>query len=259
VSVRREAQRHDRPQTLQPERAGIVAEIRAVSREEVAVQRVAVRERRELAREVTGEDREVVLSHLEADRREQIERVGAQADRRIERRVSLGGRLLEQARSLRDRIGQQLHRVREWVLERFPQLNPERGRAPVALDLKAERARGRAASDQWRVELHRRQAAEKQAALEQREREQVIRDFKDLAAGRAMQRFGYQDSSDEWRATPAALRDKIDRYNALGQKARERELERLTIKPKAVHELQPWIAERRQRVNELDRGMGRGD
>jgi hypothetical protein len=260
VTARRAAQRQERREALQPERLGLVADIREVTREEVAVQRAAVRERRELAREVTGEDRELVLSAVEADRREQIERVGAQAERRIERRGGLSGRLgeklLEQARSLRERIGQQLHRVREWVLERFPQLNPERARAPVALDLKAERARGRAASDRWRVELHRAQAAQKQAALERREREGVIRDFKDLAASRAMQRTGYGDRSEEWRATPKGLREAIDRFNAQPKKAQERALERMAQEPKGVRELQQWIAERRQRVNELDRGMG---
>jgi hypothetical protein len=259
VSARRQAQRQERQEALQPERAGIVADIREVTRAEVAVQRAAVRERRELAREVTGEDRELVLSAVEADRREQIERVGAQADRRIERRASIGGRLLEQARSLRDRIGQQLHRVRDWVLERFPdplQRLKSLGKK-VALDLEQVKARGRQASAQWRGELHRQQAAEKQAALERREREGVIRDFKDLAASRAMQRWGYTDQSEEWRATPAALREKIDRYNAMGEKARERELERLAARPKAVGELQQWIGERRQRVNELDRGLGR--
>jgi hypothetical protein len=259
VSVRREAQRHERQQALQPERQGIVAEIREVTREEVSAQRVAARERRDLAQEVTGQDRELVLSVVEADRREQIERVGAQAERRIERRMSLGGRLLDQARELRERIGQQLHRVKEWVLERFPdplQKLKSLGKK-VALDLSQVKARGRAASAQWRGELHRQQAAEKQAALERREREGVIHDFKDLAASRAMQRGGYTDQSEEWRATPAELREKIDRYNALGQKARERELERLATKPKAVSELQQWIGERRQRVNELDRGLGR--
>jgi hypothetical protein len=257
VTARREAQRHERREALRPEREGIVAEIREVTREEVAVQRSAVRERRELAREVTGEDRELVLSAVQADRREQIERVGAQADRRIERRASIGGRLLEQARSLRERIGQQLHRVKDWVLERFPdplQRLKSLGRA-VALDLEQVKARGRQASAQWRGELHRAQAAEKQAVLERRERERVVQDFKELAAGRAMERSGYGDRSDEWLATPKGLREAIDRFNAQPKKAQERALERMAQEPKGMRELQQWIVERRQRVRELDRGL----
>ena len=67
-------------------RAMVVEEVRVVTREEVAAERVAVRERRELAREVTGADRAVVLPLVEADRREQLGRAQAAAERRIERR-----------------------------------------------------------------------------------------------------------------------------------------------------------------------------
>jgi hypothetical protein len=93
-----------------------------VTREEMALERVAVRERRELAQEATGEDREAVLKRVEADRREQILRAQAMAERRVERRqgMGIGGRLLAQARALRERIGQQLERVKEWIAERFP-------------------------------------------------------------------------------------------------------------------------------------------
>jgi len=107
-------------------RAMVVAEVRVVTREEIAAERVAARERRELAREVTGADRAVVLPLVEADRREQLGRAQAAAERRIERRQSLriGGRLGEklitQARALRERIGRELGRVKEWVRERFP-------------------------------------------------------------------------------------------------------------------------------------------
>jgi hypothetical protein len=57
VSMRREAERAERAQA----REAVVAEVRVVTRQEMALERVAVRERRELAAEVTGKDREVVL------------------------------------------------------------------------------------------------------------------------------------------------------------------------------------------------------
>jgi hypothetical protein len=122
VSVRREAEQLARTQ----ERAALVAEVRVVTREEMAIERVAMRERRELAREVTGADREWVLPLLEADRREQIGRVQAAAERRVERRQGLGigelrDKLLTQARALRARIGREFGRVKEWVRERFPE------------------------------------------------------------------------------------------------------------------------------------------
>jgi hypothetical protein len=142
----------------------------------------------ELAQEVTGEDRAAVLERVEADRREQIGRAQAAAERRVERRQSLPGRvgkkLLEQARALRTRIGQELGRVKEWVLERFPEpLKQIRARtrelfgttpkptpaAPNEGDraarLEALKAQGRAASEGWRQELHRRQAEERRAEL----------------------------------------------------------------------------------------------
>jgi hypothetical protein len=125
VSVRREAERAMRAQTPTPERRAVEAEVRIVTRQEMAAEKVAMRERRELAREVTGPERELVLPLIEADRREQLGRAQAAAERRVERRQSLGGRLgkklLSQARALRDRIGQQLGRVKEWVRERFPE------------------------------------------------------------------------------------------------------------------------------------------
>lgn len=120
VSARREAERLERAQA----RAAVEAEVKIVTREEVALERVAVRERRELAKEAMGEDRDLVLPRIEADRREQLGRVQALAERRVERRQGLGGRvgqkLLAQARALRERIGQELTRVKEWVREKFP-------------------------------------------------------------------------------------------------------------------------------------------
>jgi hypothetical protein len=118
VSMRRELERSERAQA----RAAVEVQVRVVTREEMALERVAVRERRELAQEATGADRAVVLPLVEADRREQIARAQAMAERRVERRLGLGigGRLLAQARELRARIGQQIGRVKEWIAERFP-------------------------------------------------------------------------------------------------------------------------------------------
>jgi len=127
----------------------VVAQVRDVTREEVAAERVAARERRELAREVTGPDRALVLPLVEADRREQLGRAQAAAERRVERRqgLSIGGqikeKLITQARALRERIGQQLGRVKEWVRERFPDpLKQIKERARDLFEAVAEKARG---------------------------------------------------------------------------------------------------------------------
>ncbi len=131
-------------------RERVVEQVRVVTREEVAAERVAARERRDLAREVTGADRAVVLPLVEADRREQLGRAQAAAERRVERRqgLKIGGRLgeklLTQARALRERIGQELKRVKEWVREHFPEpLKQLKERSREVFEAVAEKARGR--------------------------------------------------------------------------------------------------------------------
>ena len=128
----------------------VVAEVRVVTREEVAAERVAARERRDLAREVTGTDRAVVLPLVEADRREQLGRAQAAAERRVERRqgLGIGGRLgeklLTQARALRERIGREIGRVKEWVREHFPDpIKQIKERSRDLFEAVAEKARGR--------------------------------------------------------------------------------------------------------------------
>jgi hypothetical protein len=145
VSVRREAERAERAQA----REAVIAEVRVVTRQEMAADRVAVRERRDLAQEVTGEALAVMLPLVEADRREQLGRAQAAAERRVERRQGLGiggelkETLLTQARALRERIGQQLGRVKEWITERFPApLERLKERSREVLGAVARRARG---------------------------------------------------------------------------------------------------------------------
>ena len=113
VGERQREQRQVRAQA----RTAVVAEVRVVTRAEVAAERVAVRERRELAQEVTGAERAMVLPLVEADRQEQLGRAQAAVERRIERRqgLSMGEfreKLVAQARALRERIGREFGRVK---------------------------------------------------------------------------------------------------------------------------------------------------
>jgi hypothetical protein len=308
VSMRREAERAERAQAREPERRAVEAEVRVVTRQQMAAEKVAARERRELAAEVTGPERELVLPLVEADRREQIGRAQGAAERRVERRQSLGGRLgkklLSQARVLRDRIGQQIGRVKEWVRERFPEQIKERARdlfgtaperSPAAakeaapIDLAALKAKGRAMSEGWRQTLHTAQAEERRAesvrqeqqrlrqveaervqrerqaladaqAREQAERQRTVEQFRQLAVKREAKGVGYTDRSEDWRATPQALRERIDRFNALAPEARKVVLERLVQEParrRGLDELQQLMGQRRELVRALGRGMGR--
>jgi hypothetical protein len=130
-------------------------------------------------------------------------------------------------------------------------------RVSVPVDLEQLKARGRQASEQWRQELHRQQAAQKQAALEQRERERVVEEFKELAMDRAVQqRLGYQDRSKVWQATPQRLRESIERFNAQPQAVQAGILERMTREPAIVRDLQQDLAQRRAQVKQLDRDHG---
>ncbi|MGA7539547.1 MAG: hypothetical protein WBW93_12365, partial [Steroidobacteraceae bacterium] len=88
-------------------------------------------------------------------------------------------------------------------------------------------------------------------------RERVVQSFQELAHSREVRWSGYGDRSEQWRATPAALREQIDRYNALPTQARAAALEQLVREPAKVRTLERWIGERQQRVRELglDRGL----
>ncbi len=279
VSVRREAERAVRQEAVlrEPHHQELVAELREVTREEVAGQRSAARERRELLPETDGDLRKDLERQVESDRREQIARVEAQVERRIERRMGLAGRwgekLLEQARHLRDRVLELGGRVKEWVqglwqrrdhglvraasVGSAQQADRATARERPTLDLAAVKAQGRAASDRWRERLHERAAQAKQQALEHQARERVMQSFQELALGREARRSGYGDRSEAWRATPAALREQIDRSNALPTQARAAVLKQLVQEPTKVRTLERWLEERQQRVRELDRGLER--
>ena len=188
----------------------VVAEVRVVTREEVAAERVAVRERRDLAREVTGVDRAVVLPLVEADRREQLGRAQAAAERRVERRQELGWRqlkekLVTQARALRERIGRELGRVKEWVREHFPDpIKQIKERSRDLFEAVAEKARGR------------RPEAEKQPERSQSsDKKRGMFDGLRLRSERALERPSVQPKPSPTpvrdRATEA-LHQSVDRY-----------------------------------------------
>jgi hypothetical protein len=148
----------------------------------------------------------------------------------------------------------------------------------VPLDLAALKAKGRAMSDGWRQTLHAAQAEERRAegvrqeqqrqrqvlaerqAREQAERELTVEQFRQLAVKREAKGVGYTDRSEDWRATPQALRERIDRFNALAPAARQKVLQRLVQEPtraRGLSELQQLMDQRRALVRALGRGMGR--
>jgi hypothetical protein len=255
VGERQREQRQERSQ----ERAAVVAEVRVVTREEVAAERVAARERRELAQEVTGEDRTVVLAQVEADRREQIGRAQAAAERRVERRQGQGlgiGKLKEklgaQARALRERIGQQLGRVKEWVAERFPEpLQRLKERSREVIGAVARKARGTRGSEREKVPS--KGAADRspepgtRRSLDAAERARVLKEA--TALGRqelARQVQAVRDEQAARQRLEELVRQERERQRAQLELERQRELER-------VQKLEQEQALKRSK----DRGLGR--
>ena len=247
---------------------------------------------RELVGPLVEADRREQLGRAQAAAERRVERRQSLGGR-------LGKKLVDQARALRDRIGQELKRVKEWVIERFPEPFKqirERTRElfgaavpkTVPLDLEALKAQGRAASRGWRETLHQTQAAERRAAearaaqerqrqleaervererqahaerlaRERAARERTVEQFRELAAKRR-KAVGYGDRSEDWKATPEALRERIDRFNALAPEARQKVLERLVqerARGRSLDELQQLMDQRRELVRALERGMGR--
>ena len=159
----------------------------------------------------------------------------------------------------------------------------------VPIDLAALKAKGRAMSEGWRQTLHTaqaearraesirqeqqrqrqveaervqrvRQAQEARQAREHAERQRTVEQFRELAAKRERKAVGYGDRSEDWRATPEALRQRIDRFNALAPEARQLVLERLVQEPargRGLDELQQLMDQRRELVRALGRGLGR--
>ena len=261
VSVRREAERVERAR----ERAAVEAEVRVVTRQEMALERVAVRERRELAQEATGEARAEVLPLVAADRREQLGRAQAAAERRVERRqgLSLGGQLKEtlltQARALRERIGEQLGRVKAWVAERFPDpLERLKGLSKEVFDAVAQKTRGGREPKPGKAPAEGRQAASTEPGVERTpkagrspdaaERAQMLKEA--TALGR--QELGRQVQAVREEQAARQRLDELVRQERERQRAQQLDLERQR-ELERVRKLEEERALKRGK----DRGLGR--
>ena len=81
------------------------------------------------------------------------------------------------------------------------------------------------------------------------------REFKGLAANRAMQANGYTDNSQKWQATPKLLREIIDLYNSHTKDSQERGLAEWMRDPEKSKAIKAMIEERKE--NTEDHGMSR--
>jgi Ti-type conjugative transfer relaxase TraA len=101
------------------------------------------------------------------------------------------------------------------------------------------------------------QAAElKELARAAAERENLVKEFEQLAHSRALGREGFQDDSLDWQATPQELREAIDRYN---REPPERQIgirQEFAIRPDKVHVIQEGMRVRRELMRDLDLDQG---
>lgn len=90
------------------------------------------------------------------------------------------------------------------------------------------------------------------------ERARVVSDFQELAANRAGQRYGWDDQGEEWQATPALLRARIDLYNQAPSDVQAALMQRLASDPQASQEFKALLEQRQELVQQQDRGWSHG-
>ena len=104
-----------------------------------------------------------------------------------------------------------------------------------------------------RVDAHR--AAERKKQREEQARAELAREFRGLAARRAMKAHGFTDGSNKWQATPEPLRAIIDDYNRRPKEQQERALAAWMRDPQQSKAIAALIEQRRE--NSRDQGMSR--
>lgn len=98
--------------------------------------------------------------------------------------------------------------------------------------------------------LHQEQAEKRRFEAERR-RGQVAEQFERMAQQRLELVDGYRDSSSDWKATPAPLRDLIDEYNLQPKEVQAETLKRIRDDPQACEQMADML---QQRENALDQG-----
>jgi hypothetical protein len=148
-------------------------------------------------------------------------------------------------------------------------------RAAMEAQARAERMEALALQELAEVELARARAAAAEriaietaparARISQLERvlkekirlEGLAREFQALARQRAMQQPGSTlEHSAEWQATPAVLREAIERFNRLPVEAREFSLQGLVAQPDVTESLGRALAQRHEQRRDLDHDLG---
>jgi hypothetical protein len=149
-------------------------------------------------------------------------------------------------------------------------------RAATEVEARGERLTALASQSQVELELERARAAAaariaietapERARIAQLERllgekvraERLTREFTELAQQHALQEPGTPQRNAEWQATPEVLRAAIERFNQLPAEAREESLQALVAEPEMTRTLGQALAQRHERLRDLDRGLDQG-
>jgi hypothetical protein len=99
------------------------------------------------------------------------------------------------------------------------------------------------------------QAVELGKKRQEQARAELAREFRGLAARRAMKAHGFTDSSRKWQATPELLREIIDDYNSRPKEQQERALAAWMRDPEQSKTIAAMIEQRRENIR--DRGISR--
>ena len=148
-------------------------------------------------------------------------------------------RMKEQAEKTRDKI------VYETLYDSFPKAWAKRVMERIEPDL-TRRVEAYRAAERANQEAQRRQ---------EHARQELEREFRNMATRRAMKAHGYRDTSDDWQATPRPLRELIDDYNRRPKAQQERDLAAWMRDPEKSQAIATLIERRREYIRENDRGM----
>ena len=96
---------------------------------------------------------------------------------------------------------------------------------------------------------------EREARREEYERQEMVKEFRGIAARRGGGGFGYRDDGRHWQALPARLREAVDWYNQQPKAVQEAFTERIKVgRGETATQLRKFLAQRREQ--ERDRGRG---
>lgn len=172
--------------------------------------------------------------------------------RKVQRKAE---RLKEQAERLKERVGKARSDLAQLVYDNDPYALAKRGLERTNPEFMRRVDAYKAAEREKKNAELVKQAVELGKKRQEQARAELAREFRGLAARRAMKAHGFTDSSRKWQATPDLLREIIDDYNSRPKEQQERALAAWMRDPEQSKTIAAMIEQRRE--NSRDLGMSR--